>query len=143
MLLPPNRSERVAGSPNESILRAAVLAVLSGTAVAQSPAPELQFDELPTPGWPAGTSVRSVALGDLDGDGDLDAILGAIGGTGGRVLVNRGRGQFDDSSSRGLFESANWADAMELADLDGDGDLARSGAIFSEFALECRAQLEE
>jgi len=58
-----------------------------------------------------------VALGDVDGDGDLDAVtanfdVGAI------VWLNDGTGRFSDSGQRlgtGLCES------VALADLDGDG----------------------
>jgi hypothetical protein len=61
---------------------------------------------------------RSVALGDLDGDGDLDALVGSNGP--GRVWLNDGKGNFTGSSQR-------LGDVMTqkvfLADLDGDGDL--------------------
>jgi hypothetical protein len=59
----------------------------------------------------------SLALGDLDGDGDPDALLGY--GRGALVLINQGGvlaaadHRLDGRGTRGV----------ELADLDGDGDL--------------------
>jgi hypothetical protein len=41
-----------------------------------------------------GRSTRSVALADVDGDGDLDAVLVASNNAGNRVLHNDGTGTF-------------------------------------------------
>ena len=64
----------------------------------------------------------SIALGDLDGDGDLDAFYANGQSEGPRpntVLTNRGGGKFIDSGQRlGNEESSE----VTLADLDGDGD---------------------
>jgi uncharacterized repeat protein (TIGR01451 family) len=61
----------------------------------------------------------AVALGDLDGDGDLDAFVGTDG-QGNEVWLNDGAGGFTDTGQR--LGSAISSD-VALGDLDGDGDL--------------------
>ena len=57
-------------------------------------------------------------MGDLDGDGDLDAFV-ANGGQANRIWMNDA-GQFTDSGQLvGLYSSV----AVSLGDLDQDGDL--------------------
>jgi VCBS repeat-containing protein len=77
------------------------------------------------PSETASESTR-VALGDTDGDGDLDALATNWGITSPQVYVNQGG---DQNGTEGAFVaqtvSATTSDsrAMALADLDGDGDL--------------------
>ena len=54
-------------------------------------------------------------FGDVDGDGDLDAVFGAYQRS--EVWLNDGQGHFSDSGE--------WLDSgtVTLGDLDGDGDL--------------------
>ncbi|QDU56648.1 FG-GAP repeat protein [Aeoliella mucimassa] len=62
----------------------------------------------------------SVALGDVDGDGDIDAVVANEQGEANRLWINDGTGQFVDSGLQlGEGDSVHAA----LADLDGDGDL--------------------
>ena len=68
-------------------------------------------------------SSNSVALGDLDGDGDEDAFIANAnyyGRPGNTVWWNTGEGLFSDSGQQ-LGDSFSWA--ADLGDLDGDGDL--------------------
>jgi hypothetical protein len=65
---------------------------------------------------------RGVALGDLDGDGDLDAFVangGAEIAEPNTVWLNDGTGVFSATQGLGDYNSQ----AVGLADLDGDGDL--------------------
>ncbi len=67
---------------------------------------------------------HGIALGDMDGDGDLDAFVGNIGSASGgqpnKVWLNDGNGNFTDSGQ--LLGNRN-SYRVDLGDLDGDGDL--------------------
>jgi enediyne biosynthesis protein E4 len=58
---------------------------------------------------------------DVDGDGDLDLLVNAIGG-GTRLFFNDRKGQFTESSNSGLDRTLG-STSLALADADGDGDL--------------------
>ncbi len=61
----------------------------------------------------------AVALGDVDGDGDLDAVLAVYGGNE-SVWTNDGTGAFTLRSS---FAGLGYTLDLDLADIDADGDL--------------------
>ncbi len=73
-----------------------------------------------TSGVPAFIANGGVALGDVDGDGDLDLVLGNNGSTiNNQVWLNDGHGAF----AAGPVLEADYTRGVTLADLDRDGDL--------------------
>lgn len=83
----------------------------------------------------ANGTTEDVALGDLDGDGDLDAF---VAGHHSRVFVNNGAGRFSALESRwSAPDPADFGDAVRVAlgDMDGDGDLdvvGVGGVLFND-----------
>ena len=61
----------------------------------------------------------SVRLGDLDADGDLDALVANYGSVHDRVWLNDGKGGF----APGMALDKATSTSVDLGDLDGDGDL--------------------
>jgi hypothetical protein len=64
--------------------------------------------------------------GDLDGDGDLDLVVGHGGSLyrhTDRLLLNDGSGRFADATAGRLPQVVVDSTAMRLGDVDGDGDL--------------------
>ncbi len=59
---------------------------------------------------------------DVDGDGDLDLLVTAMGGPN-SVFVNDGNGRFAEAETDTGLESSSGSTTMALSDVDGDGDL--------------------
>jgi MYXO-CTERM domain-containing protein len=68
-------------------------------------------------GW-----LREVAIGDVDGDGDLDIAAPDAWGGDAALFINDGTGQFIDQASF-RWAAAPRAGSVRLADVDDDGDL--------------------
>jgi hypothetical protein len=67
-------------------------------------------------------AVTGVALVDVDGDGDLDLLVNALGGPNG-LFLNDGRGHFVEDTLFPGRASKLGSTSSTLADIDGDGDL--------------------
>ncbi len=70
---------------------------------------------------------RALELGDVDGDGDLDIVLGNYAAYSGylghnRLYINDGQGVFRDAPKK-IEVSTGFTEEVELFDADGDGDL--------------------
>ncbi|MEM6457487.1 MAG: CRTAC1 family protein, partial [Acidobacteriota bacterium] len=63
------------------------------------------------------------AFADVDGDEDLDLLLGGIRGAEPRLLRNRGDGSYDEVDGAGGLLSSRDTWSFAVGDDDGDGDL--------------------
>ncbi|GAB4002838.1 hypothetical protein GCM10028807_62200 [Spirosoma daeguense] len=75
----------------------------------------------PDPG--VGRGVSSVALGDVDGDGDLDFVTANYGDNNVSVRLNDGSGNFTPPATNPNPAVDNYPWSVALGDVDGDGDL--------------------
>ena len=64
-----------------------------------------------------------VELADVDGDGDLDALIGNTFGEQNRLYLNDGHGVFSDASTTHLPPDSDYTWSVALGDVDGDGDV--------------------
>ena len=64
-------------------------------------------------------------FGDVDGDGDLDVLLGGLESGPTKLFINDGNGSFSDGTSGSGFDSASAAQTISIAmgDYDADDDL--------------------
>jgi len=70
-------------------------------------------------------SYRGLAVGDIDGDGDIDAVTGSWAENM-DIWINDGNGTFSNTGVLGtgrLNTSAGASNGVDMGDLDGDGDL--------------------
>ncbi len=74
-----------------------------------------------TPSFGSGTS-RTVPLGDIDSDGDLDLLVANAVTEAETVWINDGAGNFTAYAIAPTFGSAD-SSGMAMGDIDGDGDL--------------------
>ena len=122
-------SRPLAVSPNQALITAAVLAALAVSVPAQ-----LQFEELPRKGLPTfSDTTRTVAMGDVDGDGDLDLFCannadGSFYGCNStpgqnRLYLNDGTGTFVDATAGHVPSFGGFTSDVVMGDVDADGDI--------------------
>ena len=68
-------------------------------------------------------SSSSAALGDVDGDSDLDLFVVNEGGSSSRLLINDGSGVFSDVTGTQYPVDTNHSNDAVFGDIDGDSDL--------------------
>jgi len=69
-----------------------------------------------------GRASAGTVFADVDGDGDLDLLLSALGGPN-SLFLNDGSGVFAEAGETAGLTSDRASGTMSLADVDGDGDL--------------------
>ena len=102
------------------VVRQHAIASVALVALAPAVRAQLQFAEF-TP-LASNTSTVDVALGDVDGDGDLDMAL-AKGSRPSQLYLNDGNGVFADVTAVRMPTQNGYTSALQLGDVDGDGDL--------------------
>lgn len=66
----------------------------------------------------------SLAIGDINADGNEDVFIGGAKGQSGKIYVNKGNNSFSVTSQKALDTDATFEDtAASFFDVDGDGDL--------------------
>jgi hypothetical protein len=64
-----------------------------------------------------------VEAADIDGDGDLDVLVANSGGENNTMYMNEGGGELRKVTEGAFVTDGGWSKDVEVADMDGDGDL--------------------
>lgn len=89
----------------------------------------------------AGNRSTGVVLSDLDGEGDLDLLVAALGGET-ALYMNDGRGNFTLNEQSGL-DAGGGSTTLALADIDRDGDLDLYVAKYKEKSVKDMFSMQE
>ncbi|MDO7886633.1 IPT/TIG domain-containing protein [Hymenobacter cheonanensis] len=85
-----------------------------------------------------GGNPNNLALGDLDGDGDLDLLAANTSSNTVSVRLNDGRGNFTSPTSNPEPAVGSDPESLALGDLDGDGDLDLLTTCSNGYAVSVR-----
>jgi hypothetical protein len=77
---------------------------------------------------------KGVVFADLDGDGQLDLVVNALGGPN-AFLLNLGQGRFTNLTAAAGLSAKAGGHSVAVADVDGDGDLDVYFANYGEMSI--------